>query len=318
MLNVQKNGARLTVKGISLRCVECGVGGLGLDEAGIRCDFCGVDYPFAGGCPVLLKRNTIFSRGSVGEAGGAGMSTGGVFRLRQLLPGPSFTYFAAKAKRDAIGQHSGKTKHCLLIGAGENQAEVATLSDAFGTVLVTDVARRDGIDIVCDGHDLPFPDDTFDFVMLTAVLEHVLSPERVTAEVVRVLKKGGVVYAVTPFMQQVHMGAYDFHRFTDLGHRWLFRSFEELDRGTCGGPASTLVWSFMYFSSSLSPIPAVSRLFSIGTRICLFWLKYLDFFLEKRLTARDGANGFYFVGRNAKQEVLTPEELLRLYVGAPR
>ncbi|CAH2407660.1 hypothetical protein MES5069_620012 [Mesorhizobium escarrei] len=32
-------------------------------------------------------------------------------------------------------------------------------------------------------------------------------------------------------MQQVHEGAYDFTRFTELGHRWLFRRFETISRG---------------------------------------------------------------------------------------
>src|SRR5262249_5944883 len=152
-------------------------------------------------------------------------------------------------------------------------ADVLLLSRSFGTIVVTDVAYHPGVDAVCDGHDLPFLDDHFDFVMLTAVLEHVLAPDRVVAEVARVLKKGGVVYAGTPFMQQVHMGAYDFQRFTDLGHRWLFREFDEVRRGTCGGPASTLVWALIYFATALSSNRRVSRVLGLLTRCMTFWLK---------------------------------------------
>ncbi len=48
-------------------------------------------------------------------------------------------------------------------------------------------------------------------------------------EIHRVLKDDGIVYADTPFMQQVHEGAYDFTRFTLSGHRWLFKNFALLD-----------------------------------------------------------------------------------------
>ena len=43
------------------------------------------------------------------------------------------------------------------------------------------------------------------------------------------------MYAETPFMQQVHEGAYDFTRFTVLGHRCLFKYFEKNDSGGIRG-----------------------------------------------------------------------------------
>ena len=70
------------------------------------------------------------------------------------------------------------------------------------------------------------------------MLEHVLEPELVVAEIHRVLMPDGLVYAGTPFMQQVHEGPYDFMRFTESGHRWLFRRFERLASGATGGPGA--------------------------------------------------------------------------------
>ena len=67
------------------------------------------------------------------------------------------------------------------------------------------------------------------------------NPIRVVAGVERVLKPNGVVYAETPFMQQVHEGAYDFTRFTELGHRWLWRRFSTIARGPLGGRAVALL-----------------------------------------------------------------------------
>jgi hypothetical protein len=88
-----------------------------------------------------------------------------------------------------------------------------------------------------------------------AVLEHVLDPWRCVEELHRVLASGGLVYAETPFMQQVHEGRFDFTRFTHLGHRRLFRRFEELDSGAVGGPGMALAWSWRYFLWSFARGP---------------------------------------------------------------
>ena len=51
---------------------------------------------------------------------------------------------------------------------------------------------------VADMRELPFADDEFASVLSVQSLEHVADPERVLAEVVRVLEPGGVAMFVTP------------------------------------------------------------------------------------------------------------------------
>lgn len=51
---------------------------------------------------------------------------------------------------------------------------------------------------VADMRDLPFPDARFDSVLSVQSIEHVPDPERVLAEVRRVLRPGGVAMFVTP------------------------------------------------------------------------------------------------------------------------
>lgn len=43
-----------------------------------------------------------------------------------------------------------------------------------------------------DAHKLPFKDESFDLVICTEVLEHVINPQGVIAEIKRVLKKDGI------------------------------------------------------------------------------------------------------------------------------
>ena len=49
----------------------------------------------------------------------------------------------------------------------------------------------------CDGEKLPFADETFDVLILSEVIEHLLRPERAVWEVARVLKPGGVFVMTT-------------------------------------------------------------------------------------------------------------------------
>ncbi len=51
---------------------------------------------------------------------------------------------------------------------------------------------------VASATDLPFPDEAFDFVLCSEVLEHVPKYDKAVFEAVRCLKKGGVLLVTTP------------------------------------------------------------------------------------------------------------------------
>ncbi len=182
-------------------------------------------------------------------------------------------------------------------------------------VIETDVALGGRTKLICDAHDIPFADNSLDGVVVQAVLEHVLDPQRCVAEIHRVLKPDGLVYAETPFMQQVHMGRFDFTRFTHLGHRRLFRAFSEVDSGAMCGPGMALAWAYEYLLLSfVKGTPARAAMRAIA-RLTGFWLKYLDYATINRPGAIDAASGCYFLGRKST-EVLSDRELLKLYKGA--
>ena len=82
------------------------------------------------------------------------------------------------------------------------------------------------------------------------------------------LRPEGLVYAETPFMQQVHERAYDFSRFTQSGHRWLFRRFSEISAGPVGGAGVALAWSIRYFSRALGAGNKLSRVIVLP----FFWI----------------------------------------------
>jgi SAM-dependent methyltransferase len=203
----------------------------------------------------------------------------------------------------------------LVIGAGVMGVGLEAILDEPAIEAVeSDVSLTPRVQLISDAHDLPFAAGTFDAVIVQAVLEHVLDPVRCVAEIHRVLRRDGLVYADTPFMVQVHGRQFDFTRYTRLGHRRLFRRFAELESGISGGPAMALGWSLRYFCLSFCRGPAARAVVSALCRLAFGWLKYLDVFLQDLPAACDAAAAFYFLGRKLPQAI-SDRELIRDYRG---
>jgi len=81
-------------------------------------------------------------------------------------------------------------------------------------------------DVVGDAHALPFRDNTFDRVFAFNVFEHLRSPRRAAAEVLRVLKPNGLVAIHTAFLQPLHEAPAHFFNATEFGVRSWFSQFD--------------------------------------------------------------------------------------------
>jgi SAM-dependent methyltransferase len=75
-----------------------------------------------------------------------------------------------------------------------------------------------------NGVEIPYDDQTFDAIICTEVLEHCIDPERLTAEMYRVLRVGGQLLVTVPFIWGVHEAPYDFRRYSPFGVRRLLES----------------------------------------------------------------------------------------------
>jgi SAM-dependent methyltransferase len=198
----------------------------------------------------------------------------------------------------------------LVVGAGERGEGVDTLMKADGIhVLETDIYLGKSIRVAADGHNLPFRDEAFDAVIIQAVLEHVIDPYRCVAEAWRVLKPQGLVYAETPFMYPVHLGANDIHRFSLVGHRVLFRSFSEIDAGVASGPGIAAAVAIRSLFLSISDRAFYQRLLKTCLPFLLFWFKYLDRLLARKSHASDFACATYFMGQKSEAR-RTDEEII--------
>lgn len=207
----------------------------------------------------------------------------------------------------------------LIVGGGEAGPGVSAFTESENIRTVAfDIYASSETAFIADAHDIPLKDGSVDAVWIQAVLEHVIDPARVAAEVHRVLRPGGYVYAETPFMQSVHEGAYDFLRFSQSGHRWLFRRFEEIESGPLLGPGVALIWALKGFFAGILR----NRKLGTAATIPFFWLRFFDAVIPDNF-ASDAASATYFLGIKAEPErdgrgngPLTERDLIRYYNGA--
>lgn len=278
---------------------------------------CGKRYPLFGRVPILLnEERSLFRIDAVLRQAAFQRSPSATrFLLRKVLPSLSLNLRGRdnyKALRSLLVRRT-PCPVILLVGAGEGGAGLAELfKEPQFECIHTDIYVGPNIDAVADAHDLPLPDASVDAVILQAVLEHVADPCRCAGEAVRVLKPGGFLYSEIPFMQQVHMEAHDFTRFTLTGHRLLFRELCELRAGVVCGPAMALSWSVHYLLRSLSTNRVYRKGLALGLPFLLFWLKYADLFLGRRPGAVEAASGTYFLGSKAGSRT-DEETILRLW-----
>jgi SAM-dependent methyltransferase len=266
-------------------------------------------YPVIDGRPILIDDdNSVFDIASFIEGRPTFFPSSS--RMRDLalrfIPELGSNLFARRNyQRLLIELHNrGSHPRVLVVGAGVLGSGMDVLiHDGSLELIETDVTLLPTTQIVCDAHALPFADGLFDAVIAQAVLEHVADPYRCVSEIHRVLKSDGIVYAETPFIQQVHGGPYDFTRFTYLGHRRLFRYFDEITSGMAGGPGMALAWSYEYFLISLAPGRIGRQLARIVSRFTAFWLKYLDRLVASRPAALDAASGYFFMGRRSASPI---------------
>ena len=108
------------------------------------------------------------------------------------------------------------------LGPGQRGLNVgARLKRLHARVVNLDIAAGVAVDCRGSALALPFPDGTFDLVVTQETLEHVPNPFLAVGEIVRVLRRGGVLYCQLPFVIGFHPGPHDFWRFTVEGIREL-------------------------------------------------------------------------------------------------
>jgi len=166
-------------------------------------------------------------------------------------------------------------------------------------IINIDISPYKNVDIVADISKLPFRKNSIDAVLSIAVLEHLSNPEKVVAEMHRVLAPGGFAYCIVPFMYGFHSSPNDFSRWTEPGVRILFGQFRSCEIGIASGPSSALIAMAAEFLACLFSfnILFLYKFFWILFTIILFPIKYLDLLLNQYGYSKNIACTFYLIAR---------------------
>lgn len=131
----------------------------------------------------------------------------------------------------------------LNIGAGYRLDKEKYFS--LKNVVNTEIFPYPTTDVVCDGENLPFKDNSVDAIISLAVLEHVKHPWKHAEEMIRVLKPGGIIYVDVPFLQPYHGYPHHYYNMTTAGLQNLFDKKVEIMKHTVEHwetPIFSLTW----------------------------------------------------------------------------
>lgn len=220
-----------------------------------------------------------------------------IFKTKNFLKGyPRFflfwyylvAFFVGK-KPDMLIRSLPKGAIAINVGSG--------IESIPGTISI-DFEKYDNVDIIADAANLPYGDNSIDLIIAKNLLEHVADVDIVVNEFYRVLKPGGFVYLVTPFMLGFHSAPGDYFRWTTSGLRKLMARFEEKEIGVAVGPSSALAAMLREWCSMV---------LSLGsTKLYQFWilvfmiifipLNIFDFLLVKFHFSENAAMAYYYIG----------------------
>jgi hypothetical protein len=102
----------------------------------------------------------------------------------------------------------------------------------LGIVKTLDInpsSNADYIADLCKTNTSLIPDEYFDVIVCTEVLEHTLNPFLAVDEIYRILKSGGKCFVSTPFNFRIHGPLPDCFRFTEHGLRSLFSKYTTIE-----------------------------------------------------------------------------------------
>jgi SAM-dependent methyltransferase len=120
-----------------------------------------------------------------------------------------------------------KWKKVLVVGVGNDPYR-----DLFGEleqyIRMDTFVDKERVDVVADGHYLPFRQSSFDCIMVIEVLEHLEHPEKFVDEAYRVLNSTGSIFLTIPFMFHEHGDPSDFWRPTRYALENVFSKFSKL------------------------------------------------------------------------------------------
>lgn len=150
-------------------------------------------------------------------------------RLYPSLRNPSYLVLSQRRQNFErwLTALPGSNLRVLDVG-GRIQPYRPLLAGKLKQYVAVDLVQSPLVTLRADAGKLPFPENSFDLVFCTQVLEYVAEPAEPVREIHRVLKPGGVVlFSFAAFYPRIAED--DYGRFAPAGIRHLLRPFGRVD-----------------------------------------------------------------------------------------
>lgn len=188
------------------------------------------------------------------------------------------------------------SEDAVLLGIGGGP------SRAHKNLTNLNISNFPNVEVVADAHYLPYADNSVDGVVIEAVIEHLYNPLAAIKEIFRVLKPGGIVLSITPFLQPYHGYPHHYQNLTLTGHKYYYSSngFVVEDSGTAIGPTFALIilnskYFLHYFPKGINIL-----LGSLYIGFSMLFLKPLDFFINRSQKAHLICSATYVFAKKPK------------------
>lgn len=287
-----------------LMCPEC-KGPLRRSEGGAQCVSCSADYDYSESDVLdlrLQRPKTLHYEFTLGTS--LLRDPGFDFSPLPLNPAPPVDFSGVPVPRHLsrrILSHfpKAKTENSFALDLGCGSAIHRQVCEHAGFHYVGMDYESKHASVLGDAHALPFEDESFEFVLSIAVLEHIRFPFVMMKEANRVLKPGGLFIGTVAFLEPFHGDSFYHH--THLGaYNSLQEGGFEIER-IC--PSDT--WPGLVAQAQMALFPKMSRKMSKSIVMPIqllhrLWWKMGGIFSSKasedtRLRSTTGA--FYFMAR---------------------
>lgn len=200
---------------------------------------------------------------------------------KEFNPGVSFpNYLTRKRLLQQIAKYIPQLKGTLLdFGCGSKPYRSLFTVDQYIGLDFENPGHphiNEQIDAFYDGKNIPFPNEYFDAVFTSEVLEHVFNPDDILPEINRVMKTGGKILLTCPFSICEHEVPNDYARYSSFAVKYLLEKhgFKVISQDKTGNNVEVVfqLWT-MYIHQHILPyikkIPVVRTVFKYVTYVSL-------------------------------------------------
>lgn len=128
---------------------------------------------------------------------------------------------------------------------------VFNINDISSRVTYANLSAAKQPHVLCRGECTPFRAESFDVVICSEVLEHLLEPRLVLQEIFRLLRSRGTALICVPFLNRIHADPFDYGRYTHYYWSYALQEagFREINIEWQGGFWTVLVEMIRYLVS---------------------------------------------------------------------